>query len=254
MPAWFGLMAIKTHNFLSVEWRDRDLRDDWSTEYVPVGSLPGVIRGISGVGSTGVGSKLLSQTAFLTRRNRRREDVGKHARRVAGLLAKFLQRGVVPLPTLGIERAALEHHGLMDEEDDLSEGGIELGWVARRGGRLADERRLMVSTFGFSAERKSPDSFEYSSWYGSKDAVSRKLIGELAGPRRSGLVGVCGYAYLSQSRFGVDSQGLQSGKPCDLVRALTEPRVNTRMCETRSRGVSVRRHPLEDLTRGRLRC
>ena len=128
---------MKTHNSLSVDWRDRDLRDDWSTEYVPVGSLPGVIRGISGVGSTGVGSKLLSQTAFLTRRNRRRKDVGEHARRVAGLLAKFLQRGVVPLPTLGIERAALEHHGFMGEVDDLSEGGIELGWVARRGGRFS---------------------------------------------------------------------------------------------------------------------
>lgn len=127
-------MATKAHNFLSVEWRDRVSRDDWSVEYVPVGSLPGVIRGISGIGSTG--SKLLSQTAFLTRRSRRRENVGGHAKRVAGLFAKFLQRGEVPLPTLGIERAALEHHGLKGDVDDLSERGIELGWLARKGGRF----------------------------------------------------------------------------------------------------------------------
>ena len=146
---------MKTHNSLSVDWRDRDLRDDWSIEYVPVGSLPGVIRGISGVGSTGVGSKLLSQTAFLTRRNRRIEDVGEHARRVAGLLAKFLQRGVVPLPTLGIERAALEHHGLMDEVDDLSERGIELGWVARRGGRLAAGGRKSVDGEHLRIQRRT---------------------------------------------------------------------------------------------------
>lgn len=130
-------MATKAHNFLSVEWRDKVSRDDWSVEYVPVGSLPGVIRGISGIGSTG--SKLLSQTAFLTRRSRRRENVGGHAKRVAGLFAKFLQRGEVPLPTLGIERAALERHGLIGEVDDLSERGVELGWVARKAGRFSGD-------------------------------------------------------------------------------------------------------------------
>ena len=45
-----------------------------------------------------------------------------------GLLAKLLQRGYAPLPTLGIEQAALRSHGLMDDAEDLAEDGVEVGW------------------------------------------------------------------------------------------------------------------------------
>lgn len=135
-------MALETHSPLPVDWREREARDGWITEYVPVGSLPGVVRGLSNVEVGRIGSRLLSQTAFLRNRHRRAEDVDAHVTLVAGLFAKFLQRGEVPLPTLGIERAALHHHGLSDEVDDISDFGIELGWTAREGGRFSGDGAL----------------------------------------------------------------------------------------------------------------
>ena len=135
-------MANNAHLRLPVEWKEKDFRDGWSVEYVPIGSLPGVIRGLRGIGSGGTGSKLLSQTALFRNLSRRGKSVNAHTKRVAGLFAKFLQRGEVPLPTLGIEKAALEYHGLLDEVDDVSKGGIELGWTARPGGRFSSEDAL----------------------------------------------------------------------------------------------------------------
>jgi len=135
-------MAKNVHGSLPVEWKEKDFRDRWSVEYVTIGSLPGVIRGLRGIGSGGTGSKLLSQTALFRNRNRPGKSVDAHAKRVAGLFAKFLQRGEVPLPTLGIERAALEYHHLLDEVDDVSKDGIELGWTARPGGRFSSDGAL----------------------------------------------------------------------------------------------------------------
>ena len=135
-------MAKNAHGSLPVEWREKVFRDGWSVEYVPIGSLPGVIRGLRGIGSGGTGSRLLSQTALFRNRSRPGKRVDAHAKRVAGLFAKFLQRGEVPLPTLGIERAALEYHRLLDEVDDVSKDGIELGWTARPGGHFSSEGAL----------------------------------------------------------------------------------------------------------------
>ena len=124
----------------AVDWNDRRRRNNWDVEYVPVGSLPGLIRGVGKFAESSAGKELLGQSALLwnRRRNRRDDEVDRSTRRVTTLLKKFLQRGRVPLPTLGIERAALEYHGLIDEVNDLSNGGIELGWAPRPGGRFVD--------------------------------------------------------------------------------------------------------------------
>lgn len=135
-------MAKKVHGSIPVEWKESDFRDGWSVEYAQIGSLPGVVRGLRGIGVGETGSKLLGQTALLRNRSCQGESVDAHARQVAGLFTKFLQRGQFPLPTLGVERAALEYHGLLDEVEDVSKGDIELGWAAKRGGRLMGDDAL----------------------------------------------------------------------------------------------------------------
>ncbi len=51
----------------------------------------------------------------------------------SALLAKILQRGRTPLPSLGLEREALRLHGLLDDARDLEAEGTETGWELHGG-------------------------------------------------------------------------------------------------------------------------
>ena len=109
-----------------VEWTEGVPRRFFNCEYVPIGSVPGIL--IAQAEITDDVKRLLSHTLLLTSRTRKTVKAAEHARLTSGLLAKLLQRGYAPLATLEIERAALNCHGLMKEVTDLAEGEVEVGW------------------------------------------------------------------------------------------------------------------------------
>ena len=120
---------LATAEGLPVEWVEGAERRDFDYEYLTIGSLPGVVRGHLDTSDQTL-RRLLSQTLILRAKQRTYAESTPHAQLTAGLLAKLLQRGHIPLPTLGIERAALEANGLLDAAEDLQavDGGMEVGW------------------------------------------------------------------------------------------------------------------------------
>lgn len=88
--------------------------------------MPGVLR--DRLRENDTLERVLAQSVLLYRRDRSREGASKHARLVSALLAKILQRGRIPLPSLGVEREALREHGLLEGARDLSSSGSEMGW------------------------------------------------------------------------------------------------------------------------------
>ena len=111
---------------LPVAWHEGASRSEYVPQYVSVGALPGVFR--EDLKDNKHLERALSQCVLLSSRNRSRESASDHARLVSTLLAKVLQRGHTPLPTLEIERVALEVHGLADKVYDLSADRVEMGW------------------------------------------------------------------------------------------------------------------------------
>lgn len=122
---------------LPVVWSDRSRRRFYVSEYRTVGSLPGIIANTPAAGRAVPVElvKLLSQRQILLRRRDKTSSTEESVRFVCSVLTKTLQRGHVPLPTLGIECAALEEHGLLELSDDLSERGVEMGWVLNHRGQ-----------------------------------------------------------------------------------------------------------------------
>lgn len=117
-----------------VTWTEHASRIEFISEYIAVGSVSGLFR--DRVESNEALGRALSQCVLLSRRNRPRTEHTEHARLVGELLMKILQRGRAPLPTLEVERAALESHGLMDDIVDLEDDGIETGWELRPGSSI----------------------------------------------------------------------------------------------------------------------
>ena len=110
----------------SVRWTETRTRDHYEVEYVTIGSIPGLIR--QSFESNDTVRKLLSDSVILSRRSTDRVNPDEHARLVSALLAKLLQRGRLPLPTLEIERALIDAYQLTSHVVDLSEGDVEMGW------------------------------------------------------------------------------------------------------------------------------
>lgn len=119
---------------LPVEWTEKAAeRRDFDYEYLTIGSLPDVVRKYVSVDDQTL-RRLLGQTLILRSKRHEYREPTPHSQLTANLLAKLLQRGHVPLPTLGIERAALEANGLLDTAEDLEsvDGGMEVGWELPR--------------------------------------------------------------------------------------------------------------------------
>lgn len=127
---------------LPVLWWESVRRSDYVFEYLSVGAIPGIFqKSIERDRETLQG---LSQCLFLSRRGRRRHATDQSSL-VGGLLAKILQRGLAPLPTLGVERRALDEHGLLDAVDDLEQGGVEVGWRLKAGSQLSVDQKSLRS-------------------------------------------------------------------------------------------------------------
>ena len=116
-----------------MEWIEAADRVAFDYEYATIASVPGVVRPHLSSGDETF-RRLISQTLILSRSRRERNESTSHTQLVANLLAKLLQRGHVPLPTLGIEEAALKRHALLDTVQDLERitDGPEVGWELPR--------------------------------------------------------------------------------------------------------------------------
>ncbi len=116
-----------------MEWIEAADRVAFDYEYATIASVPGVVRPHLSSGDETF-RRLISQTLILSRRRPERNESTSHTQLVANLLAKLLQRGHVPLPTLGIEEAALKRHDLLDTVQDLERitDGPEVGWELPR--------------------------------------------------------------------------------------------------------------------------
>ena len=111
---------------IPIDWTEPVQRTEFNCEYVSIGSVPGVIR--NQVGDNETLKRLFSHTLLLWTKDRERGGATEHARLTSALLAKLLQRGHTPLPTLGIEYAALKRHKLIDKVVNLAERKVEVGW------------------------------------------------------------------------------------------------------------------------------
>ena len=117
---------------LPVSWRT-PAPDGFVAEYESVGCLPQAfgdgLRDVYGTRSDSGFSSLrrsIEQCVIYSRSDRDRASATAHARRSSAILAKLLKRGRTPLPTLGVEKAALVENGLMERVEELGVG--ELGW------------------------------------------------------------------------------------------------------------------------------
>ena len=101
-------------------------RHSLTEEYATVGAIPGcVYERLKG------GERIIDALAqcVLIYDSHRDRDADSGSAVAAAMLLKVLQRGRAPLPTLGVEREALRHHGLLAHAEDLeAEIGAETGW------------------------------------------------------------------------------------------------------------------------------
>ncbi len=112
---------------LPVDWVEGAGRNGYIPEYVTVGAMPGVLR--NRLGEVPEIKQLLSQCVLLYHRDRSRQGATQYTKLISALLRKMLQRGCIPLPTLGVEHKALQLHSLLDESvRDLSDEGMMVGW------------------------------------------------------------------------------------------------------------------------------
>ena len=108
-----------------VTWSDRVGRQGWIAEYISIGSLPGIAKKDLDPPDDSL-SRVLSQSYLLTSRSRDRA-LSEDARLISSVIQKILQRGRVPLPTLGIEKAALKNNDMWDWVTELPDSSPELG-------------------------------------------------------------------------------------------------------------------------------
>jgi len=131
---------------VAVAWSDRVGRQAWISEYCAISSLPGFARSLADDTNQTL-KKALGQTLLLFDRNRER-TVEDDLRRVGGLLTKILQRGHLPLPTLGIEREVLSGSELGKWVAESSENDPEITFELARSyrGAVSSEALLSVAT------------------------------------------------------------------------------------------------------------
>lgn len=131
---------------LPVAWIEGVRRLEFIPEYLSVGAMPGAVRHKLGEDSTL--EKVLTQCVLLSRRGRTRNDATEHSRTASVLLAKILQRGRTPLPSLGLEKEALRKHGLLEDARDLSGDEVELGWALSESGTATVNADALVAVLG----------------------------------------------------------------------------------------------------------
>jgi ATP-dependent DNA helicase RecQ len=136
-----GVGSSATHADLPVIWPAVANRPGWVSEFVAVGAVPGIF--VREADQDRLSQRCLSQCLLQSRRERPRHGT-QHERLVSALVAKFLQRGRSPLPTLQVEESLLTSFGLADSVTELSQGTEELGWELRSGTALSLTAQTVV--------------------------------------------------------------------------------------------------------------
>ena len=112
---------------ISVNWSEQKNRPNWISEYVSIGSLPGLlITNNSNISS--LIKRCIGQTCFLTPGHKKKSRPEQSVRLVMSSVLKILNRGDTPFPTPAIEQNAIEESGLSDYVRIREENEIEIGW------------------------------------------------------------------------------------------------------------------------------
>ena len=148
---------------LPVIWRETGSRTAYIPEYLSAGAIPGIfqdaVRHIADADELNrTLEEVLGQCLLLTKRSRTRQPTD-HAQLVGGLLAKILQRGLAPLPTLALEEQLLQEYGLLDAVDNLGQRGVEVGW------RLKPSHKLPLSLQSIRRVSAERDHFTLDSQF-----------------------------------------------------------------------------------------
>ena len=150
--------SVERSSQTPVPWSDRVGRQAWIAEYSAVGSLPEVAQRLSETANPSLVSAL-SQTFFLFDRNRER-TMEEDLRRVGGLLTKILQRGRLPLPTLGVERGVLVESGLQKWIVERSEDDPEISFELSRSYKGSFSAEALLSTLSARAPFEIDNEFD----------------------------------------------------------------------------------------------
>ena len=141
-------------------WTQHLEPQDYRPEYLSVGAFPDRLSGPDrSSGRSGMEEKRVQQTltqcVLFLPKNIPGATGAPDTAFAAALLAKFLRRGTLPPPTLGVERAALEEHGLLDSARCLHDSGSpEMGWELARAWppKAADVRYASVQREEFALD------------------------------------------------------------------------------------------------------
>lgn len=155
---------------IPVEWWEFGDRGSHFAEYTPVGAIPGILlenlsqqardsfskstarfAGTDTPNPVDCLRKVLSQTVFLINRERALIP-SDDARFAASILEKLLMRGNTPLPTLGIERQALQLNALSDSVEEISSTEPEMGWYCDLVADAAGILRAVIDRDEFSLD------------------------------------------------------------------------------------------------------
>ncbi len=151
---------------LPVRWHETRRRTEYDAEYVTIGSMPGLIKDSLEVEGDDTVRKLLCDSLVLSRRSREMKEVDEYSRFVSALFLKLLQRGRMPLPTLEIERAAINAFDRDQRTRDLSEtDGGELGWESKSGRRYKIDPSKFISRLSQRSKFELEDGFVQDSPY-----------------------------------------------------------------------------------------
>ena len=153
---------------MPVHWSEYAARSGYSTEYVPVGSIPATVRNLIEWNETL--DRMLSQTLLISKRDESRPPASEESRLISSLVMRFLQRGRAPAPTLGVEREALNGTGLISHTNELPESRGTLGW------EFKPESRKSASAQGLSSRLAERTEFSLDASYKSEINPNHGLL------------------------------------------------------------------------------
>ena len=109
-----------------VHWRDALPRDDYYSEYVSIGAVPGFAVEQLALQDPRI-RRMASQALLLSKRSQLR-DVSEEQKALSSIIQKLLTRGKMPLSTLRVEEAVARLSSVAEHVAKLDERNIEVGW------------------------------------------------------------------------------------------------------------------------------
>ncbi|WP_255612677.1 RecQ family ATP-dependent DNA helicase [Alcanivorax sp. 1008] len=121
--------SSKVDHLSPVDWRNGTPRPGWDSLYASVGALPGFLKSCSAAKNRRV-EKLLSDTAIFRNTAHVGDGVFQDGLEfTVQVVLKLLQRGLAPLPTLGLESAAAAALNGLSGLSQVDPDGPDVGWI-----------------------------------------------------------------------------------------------------------------------------